>query len=122
MAASKGGSHTELSFDETLAPAMVNQLHALKLLPIAMTPLRKHLILLAMLCLAFFTPSHATGRTASGLGATPERQTSISEAPDPATPFLVGAGLITLSVVIRRRRKLRSKESTATKVNGREDS
>ena len=83
------------------------------------------LILLAMLCLAFSMPIQAAlgnGHAASGTVRAQETQTRISEAPDPATPFLVGAGLITLSVVIRRRRKLRSKESSEAKVNGREDS
>lgn len=105
-------------------PAMVNQLHACKLLRIEMVPSMKYLlVLIAMLGFAFSASGRAAnGQPASGTARTPQEQSRISEAPDPATPFLVGAGLITVSVVIRRRRKLRSKESATTKVNRREDS
>lgn len=101
---------------------MANHLHSLKLLRFEMAALAKHLksiLIFAMLCLAL-PLGLLSGQTAPRNG-NQESQATMSEAPDPATPFLVGAGLITLSVVIRRRRRLRSKESTTAKVDRRED-
>lgn len=41
-----------------------------------------------------------------------------TEAPDPATPFLVGAGLVAVSIIIRRRRKRSAnKKSTETPID-----
>jgi hypothetical protein len=90
-----------------------------------MALLAKHLtrvlILLATLVAICVTGQPADAQTGSRNVSTQQEQKRISEAPDPATPFLVGAGLITLSVVIRRRRKLGAKKSATAKVNGRED-
>jgi hypothetical protein len=35
----------------------------------------------------------------------------LTEVPDPATPFLVGAGLVTVSIIMRRRRKSSRRKS-----------
>lgn len=96
-------------------------------MPFEMPVLKKYskavLILLATLCIALSaTALTSHGRTTSEAEESPERPPTIAEAPDPATPFLVGAGLVTLSIVIRRRRRLRSKEAPAAKINGREHS
>jgi len=66
-------------------------------------PLIRVFALGAALCLV-------TSAQESAQSSHPVRTT---EAPDPATPFLVGAGLITVSLIIRRRRKQSAKKKPA---------